>query len=415
MALEMVDKRQIMGEAEVVIIGGGVIGCSIAYHLTQAGQRDVILVERNELGSGTTSSSAGLLGQVRPTPLLMQLIQKTFGAIQNLEKELEESIAFHQVGSLRITSTPGQEQVLEEHVAVARRHGIDVYMIDKGEAQRLVPGLDVGSARKISYVPTDGFIDAYQLATAYARVARARGVTIWSGTAVTDILVDGPRVVGVRTDRGELRCRHVVDAAGAWAGPIASLVGIALPQAPVRSHFWITAPLPEVRWDQPVVRIPDARAYARPEVGGLLIGVYEEESRSYDARELPASFRMNQVDRDWEVLLSHLDGILQHFPGLRDAEMVGATAGLTTYTPDGKYLVGRVPATEGFSVASGCCGLGVAGSGGIGYAIAELLVGGTSSLDLTSLRADRFGRVDPYSDSFRRLCATARATKSRSG
>jgi 4-methylaminobutanoate oxidase (formaldehyde-forming) len=218
-------------------------------------------------------------------------------------------------------------------------------------------------------------------------------------------------VTGVATDRGEVACRWVVDAAGPWAGVLAALAGVDLPMAPVRSHFWITAPHPAVGRDQPVVRLPDARAYTRPEVGGLLVGVHEPESRAYDARQLGPSFSMRQVDRDWDVVLGQLGAIRPFFPFLEGAGMVDGIAGLTTYTPDARYLLGPVPGLDGFLVASGCCGLGVAGSGGIGSVIAELVTEGASSLDLSAYRVDRFGPVDPHSPAFRRLCALARSRK----
>lgn len=398
-------------ETEVAVVGGGVIGCSIAYHLAQAGTRDVLLVERNDLGSGTTSSSAGLIGQVRSSAVLMRLIQRTLRAVRSLEAELGEPVGFRPVGSLVVAATREREDEMETQFALARAEGVDVEVIDGVATRRLVPGLDTRAARCIGYVPTDGFIDAYQLATAYARSARARGVAVWTGTGVTAVRVQDHRVTGIATDRGDVACRTVVDAAGPWAGPLATLVGVELPMAPVRSHFWITAPSPAVARDQPVVRLPDARAYTRPEVGGLLLGVHEPESRAYDARELPPSFAMRQVDRDWAVVVNQLGEILPYFPFLEEAEMVDGIAGLTTYTPDARYLLGRVPGLDGFLVASGCCGLGVAGSGGIGSVIAELLTEGASSLDLSPFRVDRFGRIDPYAPSFRQLCALARSRK----
>jgi sarcosine oxidase subunit beta len=161
-----------------------------------------------------------------------------------------------------------------------------------------------------------------------------------------------------------------------------------------------------------VVRLPDARAYTRPEVGGLLIGVQEAESRAYDARALTPAFSMRAVERDWDVLLGQLGAIRPFFPFLEAAPMVDAIAGLTTYTPDGRYLLGEVPGIDGFLVACGCCGLGVAGSGGIGAAIAEIVVDGQATLDVSPFRVDRFGRVDPHTPAFRRRCALARSRKS---
>ena len=399
-----------MIDAEIVVVGGGVLGSSIAYHLALAGAQGVLLVERDELGAATTSCSAGLLGQVRPTPVQTELVQRTFRAIRVLEKELDEPVGFQAVGSLRVAMTPEREQEMSGYFAIARAAGIAVEMIGAAEAQRLVPGLDARRARAIGWIPADGFIDPYLLTMAYARAARSRGVTVWTGTAVTGVTTHEGRITGVETARGPVRARAVVDAAGAWAGPVAALAGVTLPISPVRSHFWITAPHPDVKPDQPVVRLPDIRtAYARPEVGGLLMGCYEPDSRAYDAWQLPPGFSMRDVDRDWNVFLRHVGDLMPWFPFLENAQMVGAMAGLTTYPPDGQWVLGPVPDVDGLLVASGCSGLGVTGSGGIGSVIAELLLEGRSSLDLSAFRADRFGPVDARSADFRARCAAARA------
>jgi len=399
-----------VAETHVVIVGGGVLGCSIAYHLTLAGVRDVLLVERNELGAATTSCSAGLLGQIRPTRVQTELVQRTFRAIRTLEKELGESVGFREVGSLRIAATPQREREMADWFAIARAEGIAVEMIGAAEAQRLVPGLDATRARAIGWIPADGFIDPYQLTMAYARAARSRGATIWTGVAVTGITTGDGGATGVDTDRGHVRARVVIDAAGAWAAPVASLAGVALPVSPVRSHFWITAPHRDVNPDQPVVRLPDIRtAYTRPEVGGLLVGCYEPDSRAYDAWALPSGFSMREVERDWDVFLHHVVDLLPWFPLMENAEMVGAMAGLTTYPPDGQWVLGGVPDVDGFLVASGCSGLGVTGSAGIGSVLAELVVEGKTSVDLGAFRADRFGRVDPHVEAFQKRCAAARA------
>jgi sarcosine oxidase, subunit beta len=397
-------------ESRIVIVGGGILGCSVAYHLARAGTREVLLVERNELASATTSCAAGLLGQLRATAEQAELVQRTLRDIAALECELGESPGFRRVGSVRIATTPGREREMAAQLALARAQGVEGRVIDKSEAQRLVPALDARQARMIGWIPGDGYADPYQLAMAYARSARARGVQTWTGTAVTGFRMRAGRVIAVDTDRGDVPCGTVVLAAGAWAGPVAALAGAALPVTPVRSHFWITAPHPAVRPDQPVVRFPDLRtAYTRPEVGGLLMGCYEPRSRAYDAWALGPGFTMREVDREWDVFLRHVGGLVPWFPFLEDAEMVGAMAGLPTFPPDGRYVIGRVPEVEGVLVASGCSGGGIAGSGGIGSVIAELVTTGRSSIDLTSFRADRFGAVEPRSAEFRRRCALARS------
>lgn len=393
-----------------VIVGGGILGCSVAWHLARAGARDVTLVERGELGAATTSCSAGLLGQLRTSAEQVELVQRTFRAIRALQGELDDPVGFRDVGSLRIAATPDRERELATLMATAHGQGVEARLIAREEAERLVPALDARAASAIGWIPGDGFIDAYQLTMAYAQSARARGVAVRTGTSVTGIRVRDGRVVAAETDQGDVPCRTLVLAAGAWAAPLAAQAGVTLPVTPVRSHFWMTAPDPAVRPDQPVVRFPALRtAYTRPEVGGLLMGCYEPESRAYDAWALGPDFSMRAVDREWEVFLRHVGALVPWFPFLENARMIGAMAGLPTYPPDGRYVIGPVPAVDGLLVATGCSGGGIAGSGGIGSVIAELITTGTSSVDLTSFRPDRFGAVDPRTADFRRRCAQARS------
>ncbi len=393
-----------------VIVGGGILGCSVAYHLAQFGARDVLLIERDELAAATTSCSAGLLGQLRTTPEQGEIVQRTLRAIHALQYELEEPVGLRDVGSLRVVETEAHEREMADLLRIASGIGVEARLIDKDEAQRLVPALDARRARAIGWIPGDGYIDAYQLATAYARSARGRGVTMWTGTSVRGFRMRDGRVVGVETDRGDVECDTVVLCAGAWVGPLAMQAGIALPVTPVRSHFWMTAPDAMVRPDQPVIRFPGLRTgYTRPEVGGLLMGCYEPGSRAYDPWAFRPGFTMREVARETDLFLEHVVNLVPWMPFIEDAPIIGAMAGLPVYPPDGRYVIGPIPSVQGMLVATGDSGGGIAGSGGIGSVIAELIVTGSSTIDLTQFRVDRFGAVDPRTAEFRQRCAAARS------
>jgi 4-methylaminobutanoate oxidase (formaldehyde-forming) len=402
--------------AAVVVVGGGVLGCSIAWHLARAGQKDVVVVERNDIGSGATARSAGLVSRGRLHKETMQLVRRTRDAIAELEGALGEPVGFHRVGSVRVASSEAREAELAAVDAMLREDGIEVRNIDPGEVRSRVHWLDAGNARRISYVEDDGYVDAYQLASAYAAAARGLGVRFRVRTAVSRILHDDAAVLGIETDRGTIRAAAVVDAGGAWAIPIASQLGVPMGTAPVRSHYFITAPRPGAPREHPIVYLPDARAYARPEVGGLLLGVQEPNSRTYDARALPADiadYPLSSADDEWSVLEDNAESLRRFIPGLDAMPLAHHITGLSTYTPDGKFIIGPAGRLKGFYVAGGCCGTGVSCSGGIGAAVASDILGIDPPADLTPFRPERFGAIDPYDPAFRQRCADARAGKSR--
>ncbi|PZN14350.1 MAG: hypothetical protein DIU63_11930 [Proteobacteria bacterium] len=403
-------------EVAVVIIGGGIIGCSIAYHLAKRGITDVLVLDRNQLASGATARAAGLVCHARSDTSTIHMVKRTLAAIDEMEALLEEKIDFHPVGSVRAIFSEARLGELEKMEACLTAAGVEFSTITPAEAKRLCPWLELGDARRIVFVPADGYIDGAHLGSAYARAARKLGVRIRSGIEVTGLLTDGPRVTGVETNEGLIRANWVVDAAGVWGAVIASWLGWGLAAAPTRSHYWITAPDGSGTGHQPNVHLPDMRAYLRSEVGGLVIGLQEPKSLTYDPLALTADMAdMPLIDeeRDTELLVTQASELRKVIPKIDEWGFAHHIAGLSNYTPDGKFVIGRVPEIEGFLLAGGCCGSGVAASGGFGLTIAELIAGIEPSIDVMLYRPDRFGRVDPSSEAFRERCAAARSGKSR--
>jgi 4-methylaminobutanoate oxidase (formaldehyde-forming) len=402
-------------DVDVAIVGGGVIGASIAWQLVHGGVDRVVVIERGAVGAGASALAAGLVSHARSDGDTLSMVRSTLADITALEAMSGEPIGFRGSGSLRVAERPDTGRQLERIVALLRESGVAASFIDVERARSLVPWLDPVAAHSILFVPDDGFVDGQGLAMAYARAARAQGAMVLTGTEALAPRLQAGRLVGVETSRGPLRCRYLIDAAGAWAGGVLGWFGLDLPAAPLRSHYWITAP-PDPPWpDHPFVVMPDARAYFRPEVGGLLMGIQEPRSRSFDDRSLPedlSGFALSDA-RDWDLLASHAEELRDHVPGLAGFEFKQHLAGLSTYTPDGRFLIGPIPGVDNLIVAAGCCGTGVSCSGGIGRLVRDLVLGRTPAVRAERYEPGRFADVDPRSEEFIARCVASRANKGR--
>lgn len=259
-------------QVETVIIGGGMWGCSVAYHLARRGRREIVLVEQTEIAGQTTGQAAGLIGQIRTSETAMRGAMYGIAFWAKAKEELGHDPKFRPSGSLKLALTPARKRDLEAQARQARGIGLEVEFISPREARDRVPGLDLLGVKAVMAIPSDGWVDPGEAARALAHGARALGVKIEPGVRVTGILSSGGRVTGVRTDRGEIGCEVVVIAAGPWADVVARGVGLRLPIIPVRHQSGITLPVPGVTDAMPVLRIPDLGAYVRPEEGGYLSG-----------------------------------------------------------------------------------------------------------------------------------------------
>lgn len=402
--------------ADVVVIGGGVIGTSIAYHLTRGGIQDVIVLDRNELSSGATARSAGCLSHSRSDRSTIRMLSRTRAAIAELEEILGESLDFRQVGCIRSVLSEERERELRVMEGCLQDEGLPVQIIDADEAKELRPWLELAQARRIVHLACDGYIDGARLGIAYARAARMQGAQIRRGISVHEVLAEDGQVRGVVTDRGVIRARWVVNAGGAWGAQVVLPPGASIAAAPTRSHYWITAPDGSGRPQQPNVQLPDMRAYLRSEVGGMLVGLQEPRSRTYDPQDLVADMgemTLTEEEHDLDLLLEQATALSAVIPDVNRWGFAHHIVGLSMYTPDGKFLLGQTANVAGLIVAGGCCGSGVAASGGFGQSVAELIAGLPVSIDLSLYDPDRFGATDPSSDAFRQRCAAARSGKSR--
>jgi 4-methylaminobutanoate oxidase (formaldehyde-forming) len=400
--------------ADTIIIGGGIIGLAVAYYLSRYSSGSVVLIERGLLAEQNTSRAAALLTLARTKTQLIPLIKETYRVIDELEENSGETLGLRRNGSLHVFLDPKETAYLDELRTIARDYKIDFHQIRVSEAAAKAPWLSQLENGRYAFFPEDAFIDPYNLAYAFAKAAKKRGTKIVQNCNAHQIEIHAGKVDGVRTDDGFISAPVVIDAAGAWAGILSRAIGCNIPMAPVRSHYWITAPHKTFPRTSPIVIIPEARAYARPELGSLLFGIRESQCLSLDPLKLPGSMQELVINKDqmgWNYLEEGFTLLSRFFPAIKHIGIAHYIEGLSTYTPDGLFTVGPAPGINGFYAATGCSGGGIAGCGGIGLMTAEMALGIEPSLDPMPFRLDRFGDVDPFDQSFRDRCARARAGK----
>ena len=388
-------------QASTVVVGGGIWGLSTAYHLARAGSPDVQVLERNGRPfDETTPQAAGLVGQIRATPLMRRAIRYAIDLFTGFERETGHDPGFHQVGSLLLALTPDRAASFEEHVEHANRSGVEARFVDEAEMSGLAPHLEVERVEGGYFVPSDGYLDPGQCARAYCGAAEDLGVGIRPGTAVSRLSVQDGRVVGVETDRGFVEAERVVVTAGPWTGILTKTVGYEPAMVPIRHQRVITAPAQGIPDHHPVVRVTDVSCYLRPEGGRYLYGFFEPDPTSYE--ELPAGFRTADIEEPVEVMEEARERLTPIFPVLKELEISAYKRGLTTFAPDGAYLVGPVPGIEGLFAATGCAALGIAGSAAVGRWLADWITRGDPGEDLSSVSLDRFGERSSDRDWIRR-------------
>jgi 4-methylaminobutanoate oxidase (formaldehyde-forming) len=376
--------------AQVVVIGGGVGGCSILYWLTKLGWRDVVLVDRAELTSGSTFHSAGLVGQLRGSLSLTRMMMSSVELYRTLGAEVDLETGWREVGSLRLGSSPERMEELSRQAGWAQTFGLPLELISAAEAQALFPPMSTEGVLGAAFLPTDGYIDPSQLTYALAEGARRGGAEIYQHTRVTGISLERGRVTGVVTDQGSIEAEIVVNAGGMFAGEIGALAGVRVPLVPMAHEYLVTKPsgLP---LDMPTMRDPSLLVYFRPESGGLIMGGYERNPAPWSLDGIPADFNGKLLAEDWPRFEPLMENAIVRVPTLAEMEVVKLINGPEAFTPDGEFILGPTE-VRGLWTAAGFCAHGLAGAGGMGQLVAEWIVEGTPSLDTWEMDSRRFGR-----------------------
>ncbi|MFZ2098834.1 MAG: FAD-dependent oxidoreductase [Anaerolineales bacterium] len=376
--------------AQVIIIGGGVGGCSIAYHLTLMGWKDVVILERHELTSGSTWHSAGLVGQMRSDVNLTRMMHYSTELYRKLKKETEQDTGWREVGGLRLASSAERMEDIKRLVGMAKSFGVPMELISPKQAYDLFPIMNMEGVVGAAYTPNDGVIDPTGLTNALAIGAKRRGARIFTDTNVEKISLKNGCVNAVVTDQGTIETEVVVNAAGQWGGEIGRMVGLSLPIVPMAHLYIITRPIEGVGHDFPTLRDPDLLVYWREEVGGLVTGGYERNPAPFGLGGIPRDFKYKLLPPDWERFTPLMENSIKRVPAVETAEVIQLLNGPEGFTPDGEFLLGPT-SVKGFWVACAFCAHGLAGAGGIGKTMAEWIIDGHPEWDVWRLDMRRFG------------------------
>ena len=368
--------------ANVVIIGGGVVGCSIAYHLTKLGITDVALLERKQLSCGTTWHAAGLIGQLRATQNLTNLAKYTAELYADLEAETGQATGFKQNGSISLATTGERFEEWKRGASMARVFGLEVEVISPSDAQTMYPLINVDDVVGAVFLAKDGQINPSDVTQALAKGARSGGATIYENTKITAILAENGRVCGVNTDRGKVLCDVVVNAAGMWGREVGSLAGVHVPLHACEHFYVVTEPFEGVTPDLPVLRDQDNFAYYKEDAGKILLGAFEPVAKPWGMDGIPEDFEFDQLPEDIDHFMPVLQRAVTRMPALETAGIHTWFCGPESFTPDDRYHLGEAPELKGFFVACGFNSIGIQSAGGVGKVLADWINDGHPPMDL---------------------------------
>jgi glycine cleavage system aminomethyltransferase T/glycine/D-amino acid oxidase-like deaminating enzyme len=379
--------------AGVVVIGGGIIGCSTAYHLARDHKADVVLLERGRLTGGSTWHAAGLVGQLRSSASITQVLRYSVDLYKKLEAETGLATGWRETGCLRLACNDQRWIEYKRQATTAHSFGLDMHLLSASEAKAMWPLIETGDLVGATFMPTDGQASPSDITQALAKGARALGVKIFEGVACTNFVVEGGRVVAVVTPAGTIRCEKVVVCAGMWSRQIAAQAGVSVPLQAVKHQYVITDKIDGIEAGMATIRDPDRRTYFKEEVGGLVFGGYEPDPIAWTMDEVPPDFEFQLFEDDWDHFEQHMEQALARVPALADAGIKQMINGPESFTPDGNFLLGEAPEVRNFFVGAGFNAFGIASAGGAGWVLADWVSAGEQPLDLWVVDIRRFSAL----------------------
>ncbi|AFO88114.1 GcvT family protein [Phaeobacter inhibens] len=378
--------------AKAVIIGGGIIGCSTAYHLAKLGWTDTVLLERKKLTSGTTFHAAGLVGQLRSNANITQLLGYSVDLYNKIEAETGLGTGWKMNGGLRLACNEERWTEVKRQATTAHSFGLEMELLTPKEAQDLWPLMDISDVIGAAFMPTDGQANPSDITQALAKGARMAGAKIFEDTKVIDIEIEDGRIRAVITEHGRIECEKVICCAGQWTRTFAKRFGVNVPLVPMEHQYMVTEPFEGVPSNLPTLRDPDRLTYYKEEVGGLVMGGYEPNPIPWATDGIPKGFHYSLLDSNFDHFEQLMEQALGRVPALEHAGIKTLTNGPESFTPDGNFIIGEAPELSNFYVGAGFNAFGIAAGGGAGMALAEWVKNGEPPFDLWSADIRRFGR-----------------------
>ena len=392
----MSNNKDLPGQARIVIIGGGIIGCSTAYHLAKMGVSEVVLLEKHRLTSGSTFHAAGLVGQLRTNANITQLLGYSVELYKTLEQETGLATGWKMNGGLRLACNQARWTEVRRQATTAHTFGLDMHLLTPQEALDLWPVMDIDDLVGAAFLPTDGQANPSDITQSLASGARKGGVQIYEDTQVTGFEFDGNAIRAVQTDRGRIECARLVICGGQWSRQLGQMAGVNVPLVSVQHQYLATEKIDGVPTDLPTLRDPDRLTYFKEEVGGLVMGGYEPDPIPWAEEGIPDGFNFTLLDNDWDHFEPLMEQAIARVPALAEAGIKQMLNGPESFTPDGNFILGAAPERDNVYVGAGFNAFGIASGGGAGMALAEWVHKGEPPFDLWPVDIRRFGK--PHAD-----------------
>lgn len=379
--------------AQIVVIGGGIIGCSTAYHLARDHKADVILLEQGQLTSGSTWHAAGLVGQLRSSASITKVLKYSVDLYKRLDQETGLETGWKMSGCLRLATNQDRWIEYRRLATTAQSFGMDMQLLSPQEARAMFPLMRVDDLVGASWLPTDGQASPSDITQSLAKGARMHGAKIFENVRVTGFDIEDGRILSVKTDKGDIACEKVVNCAGQWARQVGAMAGINVPLQPVKHQYVITEKIEGLSSDAPTIRDPDRRTYFKEEVGGLSFGGYEPNPQGWTMEDVPNEWEFQLFDDDFDHFEQHMLQAIERVPALNNVGVKQMINGPESFTPDGNFILGAAPECVNMFVGAGFNAFGIAAGGGAGWVLAQWVIDGEAPLDLWVVDIRRFSEM----------------------